>query len=174
MKTGFKLSTFNQLHLCCSQCLKDSPRPVWVLQRSPFLSSRPQRGERHLQTSRSTARAETEAASQFPYILMWSSQGQTFLCSLLFFIVIVSETRNATFNGSAQKLPESERQQEAFLAWTCWKCGLEWSYGFKTHSPESRTILLPLLGNTALHNYDHTDELPVSMTILNMLQFQPF
>lgn len=48
------------------------------------------------------------------------------------------------------------------------------SYGFKTHSPEIRTIFLPLLGNAALHNYEHTDELPVSMTNLNMLQFQPF
>lgn len=137
MKTGFKLSTFNQLHLCCSQCLKDSPRPVWVLQRSPFLSSRPQRGERHLQTSRSTAAAETKAASQFPYILMWSSQGQTvFHCHRL---------RNTGCNiqrvsSEAPGIRTTTRSVsgvDLFEMWTGVKLGIQNTQSRKTHNPPS-------------------------------------
>lgn len=68
---------------------------------------------------------------EFPYILIWSSQGQTFLCSLVFFHR--HRLRNAGCNSqrdrSAQKLPGSERHSafelKVFLAWTGWKCGLE-------------------------------------------------
>lgn len=143
MKTGFKLSTFNQLHLCCSQCLKDSPQPVWVLQRSPFLSSRPQRGERHLQTSRSTAAAETEAASQFPYILMWSSQGQTFLCSLVLFIIIVSENAGCNIQRVSSEAPgirtTTRRVSGVDLleVWTGVKLRIQNTQSRKSHNPPS-------------------------------------
>lgn len=61
---------------------------------------------------------------EFPYILMWSSQGQTFLCSLVFFIIIVLETQDATFNGTVQLRSSRNQNDTALLNKKCFWSGL--------------------------------------------------